>query len=96
LSRTATTLRQQHANTAEPAQAARPAATAPCSRHRPQSEPRRNTPHAAAQCEKGGLEKITATLSSAGKMSFVVFDACRNVPLQRETKNLAFKGFAQR
>ena len=27
-------------------------------------------------------------------MSFVVFDACRNVPLQRETKDLAFKGFA--
>jgi uncharacterized caspase-like protein len=40
------------------------------------------------------LEKITSTLASAGRMSFVVFDACRNVPLQRETKDLAFKGFA--
>ncbi len=40
------------------------------------------------------LEKITATLASAGKMSFVVFDACRNVPLQRADKDLAFKGFA--
>ena len=34
-----------------------------------------------------------ATLSAAGKMSFVVFDACRNVPLQR-TDNSPFKGFA--
>jgi formylglycine-generating enzyme required for sulfatase activity len=40
------------------------------------------------------LEKITSTLAGAGKMSFVVFDACRNVPLLRETKDLAFKGFA--
>jgi uncharacterized caspase-like protein len=40
------------------------------------------------------LERITSTLASAGRMSFVVFDACRNVPLQRETKDLAFKGFA--
>jgi formylglycine-generating enzyme required for sulfatase activity len=40
------------------------------------------------------LEKITATLTSAGRMSFVVFDACRNVPLLREQKDFAFKGFA--
>src|SRR5215831_11590033 len=40
------------------------------------------------------LNKITSTLASAGRMSFVVFDACRNVPLQRETKDLSFKGFA--
>jgi formylglycine-generating enzyme required for sulfatase activity len=40
------------------------------------------------------LEKITSALASAGKMSFVVFDACRNVPLLRETKDLTFKGFA--
>jgi formylglycine-generating enzyme required for sulfatase activity len=40
------------------------------------------------------LERITSTLATAGRMSFVVFDACRNVPLQRETKDLAFKGFA--
>jgi formylglycine-generating enzyme required for sulfatase activity len=40
------------------------------------------------------LDKITAALASAGRMSFVVFDACRNVPLLRETKDLAFKGFA--
>jgi hypothetical protein len=40
------------------------------------------------------LEKITATLASAGKMSFVVFDACRNVPLMRDNKDFGFKGFA--
>ena len=40
------------------------------------------------------LEKITSTLATAGRMSFVVFDACRNVPLQRADKDLAFKGFA--
>ena len=40
------------------------------------------------------LNKVTSTLSAAGRMSFVVFDACRNVPLQRETKDLTFKGFA--
>jgi uncharacterized caspase-like protein len=40
------------------------------------------------------LDKITATLAGAGRMSFVVFDACRNVPLQRESKDIAFKGFA--
>jgi hypothetical protein len=40
------------------------------------------------------LEKITSTLASAGRMSFVVFDACRNVPLLRETKDLTFKGLA--
>ena len=40
------------------------------------------------------LEKITATLASADRMSFVVFDACRNVPLQRASKDLNFKGFA--
>ena len=40
------------------------------------------------------LDKITATLANAGKMSFVVFDACRNVPLQREIKDSTFKGWA--
>ena len=40
------------------------------------------------------LEKITSTLATAGRMSFVVFDACRNVPLQRADKDLSFKGFA--
>lgn len=40
------------------------------------------------------LDKITATLANAGKMSFVVFDACRNVPLQREVKDSTFKGWA--
>jgi hypothetical protein len=40
------------------------------------------------------LEKITATLASAGKMSFVVFDACRNVLLLRDDKDFGFKGFA--
>jgi formylglycine-generating enzyme required for sulfatase activity len=40
------------------------------------------------------LDRITATLASAGKMSFVVFDACRNVPLQRDSKDLGHKGFA--
>jgi len=40
------------------------------------------------------LDRITTTLASAGKISFVVFDACRNVPLQRESKDLVFKGFA--
>ena len=40
------------------------------------------------------LEKITFTLASAGSMRFVVFDACRNVPLLRETKDLTFKGLA--
>jgi formylglycine-generating enzyme required for sulfatase activity len=40
------------------------------------------------------LERITSTLATAGRMSFVVFDACRNVPLQRADKDLAFKGFA--
>jgi uncharacterized caspase-like protein len=40
------------------------------------------------------LEKIIASLASADRMSFVVFDACRNVPLQREDKDFTFKGFA--
>ena len=40
------------------------------------------------------LEKITSTLAGAGRMSFVVFDACRNVALQREGKDIGFKGFA--
>lgn len=40
------------------------------------------------------LEKITESLARVGRMSFVVFDACRNVPLQRDDKNLTFKGFA--
>jgi formylglycine-generating enzyme required for sulfatase activity len=40
------------------------------------------------------LDRITQTLANSGRMSFVVFDACRNVPLQRETKDLSFKGFA--
>jgi formylglycine-generating enzyme required for sulfatase activity len=40
------------------------------------------------------LDRITQTLASTGRMSFVVFDACRNVPLQRETKDFSFKGFA--
>jgi formylglycine-generating enzyme required for sulfatase activity len=39
------------------------------------------------------LEKITEALAKAGRMSFVVFDACRNVPLQRDDKS-PFKGFA--
>ncbi len=40
------------------------------------------------------LDKITATLAGAAKMSFVVFDACRNVALQRDAKDFGFKGFA--
>ena len=40
------------------------------------------------------LDKITGTLSSVGAMSFVVFDACRNVPLQRGIRDSTFKGFA--
>jgi uncharacterized caspase-like protein len=40
------------------------------------------------------LDRITQTLTNTGRMSFVVFDACRNVPLVRETKDIAFKGFA--
>jgi hypothetical protein len=39
------------------------------------------------------LEKITSSLASVGSTGFVVFDACRNVPLQRDTKDVAFKGF---
>jgi hypothetical protein len=39
------------------------------------------------------LNKVTSTLANAGRMSFVVFDACRNVPLQRDTKDISFKGF---
>jgi hypothetical protein len=40
------------------------------------------------------LDKITATLAGAGKINFVVFDACRNVPLQRTEKDMSFKGWA--
>ncbi|MBV1695304.1 MAG: SUMF1/EgtB/PvdO family nonheme iron enzyme [Hyphomicrobiales bacterium] len=40
------------------------------------------------------LEKITEALARAGRMSFLVFDACRNVPLERDDKSLTFKGFA--
>ena len=40
------------------------------------------------------LDSITTTLANAGKINFVVFDACRNVPLQRADKDLTFKGFA--
>jgi len=40
------------------------------------------------------LDKITSTLAAVAKMSFVVFDACRNVALQRETRDFGFKGFA--
>ncbi|PPD31296.1 MAG: hypothetical protein CTY20_00725 [Hyphomicrobium sp.] len=40
------------------------------------------------------LDRITATLAGAAKMSFVVFDACRNVALQRDGKDFGFKGFA--
>lgn len=40
------------------------------------------------------LDKITETLARVGKINFVVFDACRNVPLQRSEKDVTFKGFA--
>jgi hypothetical protein len=40
------------------------------------------------------LDRITQTLANTGKMSFVVFDACRNVPLQRGTRDIVFKGLA--
>ena len=40
------------------------------------------------------LEKITSTLAGTGRISFVVFDACRNVALQREGKDIGIKGFA--
>jgi uncharacterized caspase-like protein len=33
------------------------------------------------------LDRVMAALSTAGRMSFVVFDACRNVPLQRADKS---------
>ena len=39
------------------------------------------------------LESIITALASAGRMSFVVLDACRNVPLLR-TDKVIFKGFA--
>ena len=32
------------------------------------------------------MDSITASLAQAGKMSFVVFDACRNVPMQRAAR----------
>ncbi len=40
------------------------------------------------------LDKITSTLANVAKMSFVVFDACRNVALARDGKDFGFKGFA--
>jgi hypothetical protein len=40
------------------------------------------------------LDKITATLANAGNVNFVVFDACRNVPLRRAEKDMSFKGWA--
>ena len=40
------------------------------------------------------LDKITETLARVGKINFVVFDACRNVPLQRAEKDVSFKGWA--
>ena len=40
------------------------------------------------------LDKITTALANVAKMSFVVFDACRNVALQREGKDFGYKGFA--
>lgn len=39
------------------------------------------------------LDKVTETLARVGKINFVVFDACRNVPLQRSQKDLTFKGW---
>jgi formylglycine-generating enzyme required for sulfatase activity len=50
----------------------------------------------ASQLELMGvsLEKVIDAMAGAGgKMSFVVFDACRNIPLQRSEKALV-KGFA--
>lgn len=40
------------------------------------------------------LDRITAALADAGRINFVVFDACRNVALQRDGKDFGFKGFA--
>ncbi len=40
------------------------------------------------------LDKITETLARVGRINFVVFDACRNVPLQRAEKDVSFKGWA--
>lgn len=40
------------------------------------------------------LDKITETLARVGRINFVVFDACRNVPLQRAEKDGSFKGWA--
>ena len=40
------------------------------------------------------LDKITSALSKVGRMSFIVFDACRNVALQRGLRDATFKGFA--